>query len=30
MHPYRTTTEGRYLLTQRWLPVGKAWDGHLS
>ncbi|EUA41807.1 hypothetical protein I549_0238 [Mycobacterium avium subsp. avium 2285 (R)] len=30
-NPYRTTTEGRYLLAQLWL-AGRhgVWDGHLS
>ncbi|KLI09238.1 MULTISPECIES: hypothetical protein [Mycobacteriaceae] len=30
VNPYRTTTEGRYLLAQLWL-VGRqgVWDGHL-
>ncbi|MBE5451258.1 hypothetical protein [Mycobacteroides abscessus] len=30
-NPYRTTTEGRYLLAQLWLAGRQGvWDGHLS
>lgn len=31
VNPYRTTTEGRYLLAQLWLTGRQGvWDGHLS
>lgn len=31
VNPYRTTTEGRYLLAQLWLAGRQGvWDGHLT